>query len=154
AIFGVIAHYPMPGQNDWQSISLGVISKEVKLEYRYTLKPLNSPNESPFYINYGFLAGPPQLLTQLYKSERKLVKKVAQYVGNYWAPPVCIPLAVEDAKLSTCALPMRYNYPNDKIADSLYPEELEKIIVMHYLRTGKFDRHSIFSDEESFNQFL
>src|SRR5690606_8851788 len=92
--------------------------------------------------------------TQLYKSERKLVKKVAQYVGNYWAPQVCIPLAVEDAKLSTCALPMRYNYPNDKIADSLYPEELEKIIVMHYLRTGKFDRHSIFSDEESFNQCL
>lgn len=154
AIFGVIAHYPMPGQNDWQSISLEVIGKMVQLEYRYTLKPLDSSNESPFYINYGFLAGPPHLLTQLYESDRKLVNKVSRHVNSYWAPQVCIPFAIEDAKLSTCALPMRYNFPNDKIADSLYPEELQKIIVMHYLRTSKFDRHCIFSDKKNFNQFM
>ena len=49
---------------------------------------------------------------------------------------------------------MRYNFPNDELADTMYPGEMENIKFFHYLRTHEFDRHKIFSDEEYFDVFM
>ena len=49
---------------------------------------------------------------------------------------------------------MRFNFPNDPIADELYPYELENVILIHYLRTNLFNRHRIFADLIDFRQFI
>ena len=49
---------------------------------------------------------------------------------------------------------MRYNWPNASDAARLYPEEVPKICVLHYLRRTDIQRERIFSERESFEQFL
>ena len=41
---------------------------------------------------------------------------------------------------------MRYNFPNDPIAERMYPDDLANVVVYHYLRTAAFNRHEIFVD--------
>ncbi len=49
---------------------------------------------------------------------------------------------------------MRYNFPNDPIAEQMYPAELDRAVVFHYLRTDTFDRHQIFVTTEQYQRFL
>ena len=49
---------------------------------------------------------------------------------------------------------MRYNFPNDELAERRYPEELENVKIFHYLRTGEFDRHRIFLDSANYRAFV
>jgi len=67
---------------------------------------------------------------------------------------VALTLAIADAGVSTWALPMRYNFPNDPIAAQMYPDELASVVVYHYLRTAAFNRHEIFVDATRYAQFL
>ena len=49
---------------------------------------------------------------------------------------------------------MRYNFPNDPVAEAAYPGELDQVAVVHYLRTAKFDRHSLFASPQAYADFL
>jgi hypothetical protein len=49
---------------------------------------------------------------------------------------------------------MRYNFPNDPVAERMYPRELEQVVVFHYLRTAEFDRHLIFQTADHYERFL
>ncbi len=49
---------------------------------------------------------------------------------------------------------MRYNFPNDPVADAMYPDELSSALVIHFLRTDRFDRHRIFASASAFRDFL
>jgi len=161
SIFGVIAHYHFPWpergkmpETDWSELSQNITGKKIVLEHAYTLKPLGSPLDSPFYINYGFLAGTPSLLKRVYDRDIELQSKVAEYLGEYWGPQVSLALTLADLNLPRKALPMRYNFPNDRKADELYPEELQNAILIHYLRNNVFDRHKVFASQSGFQEFI
>jgi hypothetical protein len=49
---------------------------------------------------------------------------------------------------------MRYNFPNDRNADRLFPEELNSAVLIHYLRHNVFDRHQIFAEQHDYEEFL
>ena len=154
AIFGVIAHYHMTTKKGWQEIANTVIEKPVKIKYNYTLEAIDSLPSAPFYINYGFLASTPTLLNKLYNKDIQLIDPIIEQVGPIWASQVSVALASEALDLPRFNLPMRYNFPNDKKADKLYPNELEEIILLHYLRKPIYDRHKIFTNDKEFNHFM
>lgn len=154
ALFGVIAHYHMTTDKDWQEIANAVIEKPVKIKYKYTLEAVDSLPSAPFYINYGFLASTPSLLNKLYNKDIQLIDSIIEQVGPLWASQVSVALASEALNLPSYALPMRYNFPNDKKADKLYPNELDDIVLVHYLRNTNYNRHKIFSNEKEFNHFI
>ncbi|WP_394228259.1 hypothetical protein [Pseudoalteromonas spongiae] len=161
SLFGVIAHYHFPADlteidktDEWQYLFENVVQKTPDCKYQYSLTNHPNGNQCPFYINYGFLAGTPSTLKALYMAESKIIDKVQSYVGSYWSAQIAMPLAAELGNITTTALPMRYNYPNDPVADEIYPEEMKKIICLHYLRHSEFDRQEIFSTEQNFNKFL
>ena len=154
ALFGVIAHYHMTTDKDWQEIANAVIEKPVKIKYKYTLEAVDSLPSAPFYINYGFLASTPTLLNKLYNKDIQLIDSIIEQVGPLWASQVSVALASEALNLPSYALPMRYNFPNDKKADKFYPNELDDIVLVHYLRDTNYNRHKIFSNEKEFNHFI
>lgn len=167
AIAGVTAHYhfgpkgddPLPPnkrtpEEDWPNLAKAVIDKPIKLQNRYTLMDHSSPQRAPFYINYGVLAGTPQLLKKLHSRDQQLRKKVLQFSGAFWAAQISLALTVADLDLPTLTLPMRYNFPNDPIADRLYPDDLNTVVFLHYLRVNFFDRQKIFADPHAFEKFL
>ena len=172
-ISAVIAHFPFPISRDtrdskcgvslcpsmpqheaWDRIGTGILGRPPKRPYRYTLLQDAGDTNCPFYINYGFLAGPPRLLQELHERLERLQPRVAELLENDFYGQVAIALAVEEGGLPERSLPMRFNFPNDREADRLYPLELENVVLMHYLRNAVFDRHRIFATPEGFQEFL
>ena len=158
ALAGVLAHYHFPWEHsdgdfakDWSIISKSVLGKEIPTPYRYTL---DTAKPTPFYINYGAFIGPPKLMSQFYCRYREIQPQVDKVLGNEFSEQVSLALAVYDLGLPTVVLPMRFNFPNDRIADTMYPREMASVIIMHYLRTGAFDRQKIFSSEAEMQKFL
>lgn len=161
ALAGVIAHFHFSCDGvrgdpdvDWPEIAEMVIGKAIDRPHRYTLLPADAPAQAPFYINYGVLAGPPALLAEVHRRDVALRDRVAAILDDWWAPQVSLALACADLALPTRALPMRYNFPNDPRADRLYPEELGRIVFLHYLRLCDFRRDAIFADPSAFRDFL
>jgi len=161
ALAGTIAHYHFPFDNmisgppvGWAELAKATIGKDIDMPFRYTLAPRSSPDRAPFYINYGMFAGTPKLMSKFYLRDKELRDPAASLIGDYWAAQVSVALACADLSLPVKVLPMRYNFPNDSVADQMYPEEMSNIIFLHYLRTSKFSREKIFSSRHHFNRFL
>jgi hypothetical protein len=73
---------------------------------------------------------------------------------HFFSAQIALALAIEKNRTPWRELPMRYNWPNDTAADSLYPEEIPQICVVDYLRRAQFKRERIFCDQESFAEFM
>jgi len=169
---GVLAHYHLPwsettgdSERDWNIISRAIIGRDISLPYRYLLQ---DPAESqlcrcPFYINYGFFAGPPGVLSRFYDRYSRIRPDVAAMVGPHFSGQVALALTVHELGLRKKVLPPRFNYPNYSVADTRYPADLASIVVLHYLKTrnsppkigepSQFDRQSLFVSAESMAAF-
>ncbi len=162
AISGVIAHYhfahgdKLTGnpEMDWLLVSKTIIGKDIELPYRYSLCAGNDGGKCPFYINYGVFIGTPDLLKEFHSRAIQLRSRVYEMTKSWFTEQITVPLVCKELNLPTACLPMKYNYPNDPIADSMYPEDMRDIKFLHYLRTDKFDRHQIFAGVKCFSSFL
>lgn len=164
AIRGVIAHFPPPfaasgllrgcrsPQDVWQTLARSVLHRPLPLDHRHTLT--REPTACPFYVNYGVVIGGFESLRALYDQLRIVQPQARRFLGNEFHAQVGLTLACQAAGLATEALPMRYNFPNDPLADAMHAGELEQVKFMHYLRTEAFDRHRIFASAAEFGSFL
>jgi len=149
----------LPGMHTddvWEILGRRFLDRSPDMSFGYTLQPEGQRLRCPFYINYGFLAGTPSLLATLYDELRVMQPEIATTVGESvgFYGQTAIALVVDKLGLRRRALPMRFNYPNDPIADQMYPDEMADIVLLHYLRTELFDRHRVFSIEKEFERFL
>jgi len=160
-IAGVIAHAPFPRPDGttvsqaWATAAHGLIDVPLDFVWSHTLFERDEDRATPFYLNFGVVFFPRCTFDDVaarYLSLRPRVisrMRSADYSGQ-----VALTLAITGARARTCALPMRYNFPNDPVAAELYPEELANVVIFHYLRTGGFDRHTIFTSAENYRDFL
>ncbi len=107
----------------------------------------------PFYVNHGFIAGPPGSIAALGDHIEQILPQVRGILDNDFCYQLAIPYALERAGIDHQLLPMRFNYPLDPVCDALYPREVCDIRLAHYLRTDLFDRHRIFAEAEAFHHF-
>lgn len=164
SVAGVIAHYHFPGssplspQCQWDTISESLIGRAMTFSFQYTLSPTQSPPEqrkAPFYLNFGavFVAG--AILERLARRYLDLRTNVSDITnGSYMSAQIALALAVEAEQVPRRALGMAYNFPNDPIADEMYPEELADVRVLHFLRQQHVQRAKIFTTPCEFAQFL
>lgn len=139
---------------DWSILARELLGRELECNYRYTLTPHDQPTEAPFYINYGLLAGPPDVIAEFHACDLEVRERVFALTDSHWGQQISPTFACAAAGLNTVALPMRYNFPNDPQADDLYPEEMKKIVFLHYLRLKHFRRDEIFAEPEPFENFV
>lgn len=164
ALCGVAAHYPPPVHNFddfpppqnatemWERMG-AALGHKLSLTVPHTLSPTGSMGPL-FYINHAFLAGPPALMRQLGVLQAQVRPPIEAVLFNQFADQIAVAMAVETCNLPHRLLPMRYNFPNDKTADRFYPEELDNVIMLHYLRKTEFDRHKIFASKAEFEAFM
>jgi hypothetical protein len=169
AVCGVIAHYPfpvevstggagsaeglypgMPQDEAWDRVGEAIIGRPPARSFRYTLLESDADTRCPFYVNYGLLAGPADLLRRLHRLLVRLQPRLEGLLASYYVGQIAIALAVDEGRLPVRALPMRFNFPNDRTADRLYPGELDQVVLLHYLRHVAFDRHRLFADPRAF----
>lgn len=162
ALAGVIAHSRFPwtqstgdSRQDWRAIAMAILGREIPCNHRYTLQGRpDAVDRCPFYINYGFFAGPPALMCRFYPRYREIRTKVVELLCNEFSGQVSLSLAVCALDLPTVALPMRFNFPNDPLADARYSRDMERIVMLHYLRLTHFNRQKIFTSAEEMRMFL
>jgi len=116
----------------------------------------NSKNTNcPFYLNFGFVAMTPEVLMTIRESYLDIRSKIIPFLTMpIYSGQIALTLAIHKHDVPTCSAGIKYNFPNDPLAEKLYPDQLKEISVIHYLRTQKFDRQKIFTTEEAFNEFL
>jgi hypothetical protein len=168
AVAGVIAHYPPFSPSDpsgptsireaWERLASGLVDAPLDFSYAHTLIGSEVEAEqraAPFYLNFGvvfFAREAFRAITPPYLAIRpQLMERMA---STDFSGQAALTLAIASAGPRTWALPMRYNFPNDPIAERLYPTELEHVVVFHYLRGAAFDRHRIFATAEEYEMFL
>jgi hypothetical protein len=164
AVAGVIAHLPFPQLPDqtpvqkWGSLARQFIGRDLLLEYTHAFANDDTPlshRHCPFYLNFGFVIISSDLAKQLRSTYLEIRPRVASYLQTHiFSAQVALTLAVYANHVSRKAISIKYNFPNDVIAETLYPDALRDIRVIHYLRTHHFDRQRIFAKREEFDQFL
>jgi hypothetical protein len=154
---GVLAFYAFPWRGakgatteDWQAIARAVLGREIAMNHRYSLQD----DPCPFYINLGFLIGTPKSISALDAGFRRFRAPLRAAVETYFAEQILFALTVDELGLTPLALPVRYNFPNDAVADQTYPEEIPQARVIHYLRGTHFNRRWVFVREDLFQRFL
>lgn len=164
AVSGVIAHYQFPQaagdtpREGWQRIATGLIDAPLTFPYSCSLLDPSTPEEHrlvPFYVNFGAVFFPRHgfdALIRLYLRLRPLL--MGRMHEPIFAGQAALSLAICQQGLPTRALPMRFNFPNDPLAEKRYPDELANAVLFHYLRTEIFDRHRIFTTPDEYLRFL
>ena len=159
---GVIAHYPFPmdagadNREIWAGLAQRFIGKPLAFNYRYTLSQNRSRDaQTPFYVNYGFVVLSPEMVATMRKTYLSFCSEIEPLIKNTdFSGQISLALSLLFHEIPSSALDMRFNFPNDPVADRLYPGEMDDIRVIHYLRTDKFDRKVIFSNQAEFSDFL
>jgi glycosyltransferase involved in cell wall biosynthesis/capsular polysaccharide biosynthesis protein len=164
SIAGVMAHFHFPlhagttARASWMQIAEGLIDRPFDFRLAYSLAAPDAPEDnriSPFYLNDGAVFFPRSLFAEYSKHYLRLRPMLMdRLAAPYFAGQIALTLAVTQIGARTCALPMRYNFPNDELATARVPEELEKVCIFHYLRTDEFDRALIFDGEANYQKFL
>lgn len=164
AVMGVIAHYPFPmdqtERNDelWLELGRSIVGRTINLGYRYSLLPdasAEQPMACPFHLNYGFVVMSPQFIRTMRETYLSIRPRIAARIkAPYFAGQIALTLSITAHDIPARELGMRYNFPNDPIAEELHPNELQDVRLVHYLRTDRFDRHLIFATAQGFYDFL
>jgi hypothetical protein len=163
AVAGAITHYPAPidrsrpSREAWQELADDLIDAgALDFSFSHTLLATETNDAScPFYVNFGvvFFAQPAfERVGTTYLSLRPQVQPRIEEPDFSGQVALALAIAREDAP--TWALPMRFNFPNDPLAEQMYPAELENARLFHYLRTDEFDRQRIFADADEYAAFL
>lgn len=172
AVAGVVVHYPQFDstkernvRQGWDFAAQKLLGRSIAFSCRHTLQQRGAvDNETPFCPNHGFVIGSRELMRSLGAEIGDLRKRFLDLYPvppnesppqmRYYSAQIALALAIEKKGITWRELPMRYNWPNDMVADSLYPEEIPQIRVVHYLRTATFQRERVFCERESFYRFL
>lgn len=164
SIMGVIAHYPflLIPEDDYRQIWAGLVEtysgKTVEFKYHHTLvqgHDLSKSSKCPFYINFGFVLMTPKIVKTIRNTYLTIRPEVSRLLnGTYVSGQIALTLSLLAHDVPARSIGMRYNFPNDIIAESMHPLELADVRVIHYLRTNIFDRQKIFTSQNLFDEFL
>jgi hypothetical protein len=163
-VAGTIAHYPFPQHpghdpgSTWRALARELIGRDLDLTYTYALSAPEDPvgrRLCPFYLNFGFVLVSRPLVDRIAATFQALATRLAGLLADpYFAGQVALTLTVHAHHVARHAVGLRYNFPNDRRAEMLHPDELADIRVVHYLRTHRFDRQRIFASQDAFDDFL
>lgn len=108
----------------------------------------------PAYFNYGVVAGPSQMITQIAPVSEAYLLQLRETMGSYFDAQLALTLAM--AKLSTpvYALPLRYNMPNHPYLEALHATEVEPAVILHILADLHFRRDETFASLANLGTFL
>lgn len=164
AIAGTIAHWTpfnaegVDPREEWAALARECLDREMPLDYTHTLTTDKDPpslRKCPFYLNFGCVILPRKFLDQIRSTYLPLLSRVMPLLPNpVFTAQVSLTLAVYAHNIPHQAVDMRYNFPNDELAEALYAESMHDLRVIHYLRTQRFDRQQIFASAEEFHSFL
>jgi hypothetical protein len=139
----VIAHYAFPfwpgvrSREAWECVSGGLIQQKLRFVHSYSLTGTDVASDerlTPFYLNFGMVFFARTIFRHLMEKYLELRPQIAGRLPDpYFSGQVALALSIAEMRISTRSLPMRFNFPNDSVAASRFPDELDHVAVFHYL---------------------
>src|SRR6266498_1395154 len=164
SVAGVITHYKFPtppglsARESWLKLADQLITESLDFSHTCSLSLSDVPEEDrsiPFCVNDGMVLFAKSVFPDVARHYLELRPKLMDRIPDpYFSGQIALALAIAQSGVRTCALPIRYNFPNDELAVARYPEEMDAVTIFHYLRTNVFDRQQIFSSAEAYREFL
>ena len=148
SIAGVMAHVPPFAPNEWSILfeHAGLTSPELRFECSGWNVMSTNPAERycPPYFNTGVLAASRSSLELLYEPYLAALQTVRSLYNTYFFEQIALTLAVYQTGIKPRLLSLRYNYPNQHGFDVAFPDEVNEIRFLHFLRTDVVKREDDF----------
>jgi hypothetical protein len=85
----------------------------------------------------------------------KELKRVKSIMNNWAMDQIITSLALLILDIPRCAIPFRFNFPNETKFIKIMPNEFSEIKLLHYLRSNKqFNRFNVFKSNIGLKEFL
>ncbi len=150
ALLAMMAHVP-PFRNhveEWKTLfhSYGLSDPSFEFEHSGWGAMFTDPPRrfSPPYFNTGVVLARADFYERLYEPYMSALRFTRQQLDSYFFEQIALTLALGKTGLPFDVLPLRYNFPNQAAFDAAYPEELESVSLLHFLRTDTVDREKDF----------
>ena len=148
SIAGVMAHAPPFTPNEWSALfrQAGLTPPELNYECSGWNIMVTDPESRycPPYFNTGVLAASRRSLELLYDPYMAALQTVRSLYDTYFFEQIALTLALYQTGIKPHVLPLRYNYPNQEGFDVAFPDELNEIRFLHFLRTDIVKREDDF----------
>ena len=162
-VAGVIAHHSfaawpgLPAQDAWGRLAEGLIEIPMEFGHVYPLLGTETPEierRTPFYIDPGVVFFSASVFPEFAKCYHEIKPILVDRVPiAFFADRVAFSLAATKLGVSTVALPLRYNFPNNETAMALFPEELRDVRIFHYANTDDIGEDP-FASEDKYTRFI
>jgi hypothetical protein len=106
---------------------------------------------TPPYFNFGMVVAPFEMMDEISAEMAPADEFVKSSLTSIYRFQIALTLAILKKNLRTRSLPVRYNFPNDPRFDEKYPEDLDDVRVLHYMKVYAqlVDRKKDFADLRS-----
>ncbi|MFG1404195.1 hypothetical protein [Xanthobacter sediminis] len=156
-VAGVQAHYSPfipPCPMTWPELLDAIGQPAALCDRRYSLDVSGAHGLAPPYFNYGFVAFNAAafgVIAPVY--ERYAGLALDKMPGSPFFAQIGLTLAMLDNGIEIISLGHEYNCANDDLVIEHNMVQLNYIKIIHYLRTGEFDRHNFLSQGEKYAAF-
>ncbi len=103
---------------------------------------------TPVYFNFGMVMAPAEMMNKISADIADADQVVTENLDTFFRFQIALTLVLQKHQLPTQALPLRYNFPNDPRFDKEYPNELNDVRILHYLRCEIVHREKDFDNLE------
>ena len=153
-IAGVIAHASpfyngVPAQR-WQRLAEAYGVATLDFSYEHTGWGFMGRHPdfrlTPAYFNFGMVVATADLMDNISSDIAAADRVVTENLDTFFRFQIALTLVIQKHQLPICALPLRYNFPNDPRFDRKYSEELDDVRILHYLRCEVVHREKDFAE--------
>jgi len=160
AIGGVIAHIcPFDDFSEWQKHYDALRLGKVHAPYEHTgwgyMFNDVGRRYCPPYFNLGVLMMPSHVASQMGDHIFGVLDVLNKMHDNWYRCQLAVSLTITKLKIPHIALPMRFNFPNDKDLEALHPAEQQVACILHFLREHQgLTKHKIFQSVQGVEEVL
>lgn len=108
----------------------------------------------PPYFNLGVLAADRATMARVGSRVFEEMANVERHVDTVFRCQLAVTLALARTGTPWRELPPRFNFPNDAAFARAYPEEADRVAILHYLRGDELDRWRLATSAGELDAFL
>lgn len=152
AVQGVQAHVPPLSAAQWRHLFWRAGMDEPALAFPHSGAGIMCAADAvgPWYPNSGVVFGPRALVERMAEHYQQAIQFLGRAIEDgYWNDQIANTLAAYAAQVPMRALPISFNFPNQREFDAAYPTPLDDVRFVHYLRTDTIDRDRDFANADA-----
>ena len=155
AHFTPFDHLGLDNDAMWRRLFDAIGRPDALLALKYSFAVEGRPSACPAYFNYGFVAFNRPAFAAVAQTIFDMMTLVCRLLPRLiFSAQVALSLAIIRCNIDVISLAQEFNCANDDLLLSQGLVDPTDIRVVHYMRTGEFDRSNFLCDRDKFEAFI